>query len=159
MGRQPDAEGAADDGRARRYIVWATLLALALMPFVFIEGPGAGLLRSLGLIDRNESFSELYFPGRTVRPVTAVAGAPLTFDFSVRNREGAPTTYRWQVRLGPVGSETAGLAHGLIRLGDREARTVHVDALAPGPPGPTTVSVVLVGRSEAIHFPLTITPG
>lgn len=156
---QEESQPAA--GRSRRYLVWVALLALVLVPFVIIEGPGAGLLGRLGLTDRDEPFTELYFPDPTQLPRELAPGDPLVFDFSIRNDEGAPTTYRWEVRLGSNESEfddsSSTLSDsGELRLDDGESGGVHLEVVAPAAVGPTVVGVVLLDRTEEIHFPLVV---
>ena len=159
----PDAhdESQPDAGHWRRYGVWAVLLVLALVPFVIIEGPGARLLGDLGLTDQDESFTELYFPAPSQLPGELTQGAPLEFDFSIRNDEGTPITYRWQVRLAADGADVDDpnstlLDSGELRLDDGESGGVRVERVTPEALGPTTVGVVLVGRDEAIHFPVLV---
>lgn len=155
---------ASRSGRGRWYLVAAVLLVLALLPFALIEGPGAGILNRLGWTDGDESFTELYFPDHLALPRTIEPGAPLAFDFSVRNVEGTTETYTWRVLVGsePVGpgadSTAIAVADGETRLGHGEVAVVHIERSAPVSLGRLTVSVVLVDRDEAIHFPVTIEP-
>ena len=71
------------------------------------RGPAAGWLRDLGLLDRDEQFTELYFPDRRALPTTATVGSPIAFDVAVRNREGEATSYRWKAVV-TVGGRDAG---------------------------------------------------
>jgi len=144
---------------SRRYGVWALLAVLALVPFFVIGGPGAGWLRDLGIVDRDERFTELSFPDRGALPASVTVGAPISFDVEIRNREGEATSYRWKavVTTGPrdVVSDVE-LARGGVRLDDGEARRIPVVAPAPEPPGPAVVRVTLVSRDEAIDFRFAI---
>jgi len=70
----------------RRYSIWALLVVLVLVPFLLIEGPAGGWLRDLGVLDRDERFTELSFPDRRSLPPTAVIGSPITFDIALHNR-------------------------------------------------------------------------
>ena len=143
--------------------MWAAILVLAFVPFALIEGPGAGVLNDLGLTGPGESFTELYFTDHLALPKMVPEGSPLVFDFSVRNREGGSQTYAWQVVVGPEppGSGTADVLavdQGEFRLADDEVGVVHIDRTTWYPAGPAVVGVVLVGRAETIHFPLTFAP-
>jgi hypothetical protein len=151
-----------DGDRVRRRVLWVVLLLLALVPFVIIDGPGADVLARLGLVDDDEQFTELFLSDRAQGAGDLAPGGPLTFDFGLRNREGEPTTYEWQVLYESPGSASAVppstiLDQGELRLDDDEQTSVHVDAVAPDAVGSGTVTVVLVGRDEAIRFPVTIT--
>jgi hypothetical protein len=141
----------------RRYLVWALLVVLALVPFVVIEGPAAGWLRDLGLLDRDERFTELFFPDRRALPATATVGSPITFDVAVRNREGEATSYRWKAVVSSGGRDSD-LARGHVRMNNGEVRRIHVAGTAPEPPGPAVVRVTLVARRESIDFRTTIVP-
>lgn len=147
--------------RSRRRLVWAALLLAALVPVVIIEGPGAALLREFGLTDRDEAFTELYFPDLSQLPDRLSPGAPLVFDFSIRNNEGTATDYTWEARLRAVGSgfdDSSGtlLDSGELRLDDGAIGGVRVERVTPVTVGPAVVAVVLVGRDEAIRFPVEI---
>ncbi len=144
---------------SRRYGVWALLVVLALVPFFVIGGPGAGWLRDLGIVDRDERFTELSFPDRSGLPASVTVGAPISFDVEIRNREGEATSYRWKavVTTGPRDEASdLELARGGVRLDDGEARRIPVVGPAPGLAGPGIVRVSLVGRDEAIDFRLAI---
>jgi uncharacterized protein YfaS (alpha-2-macroglobulin family) len=126
-----------------------------LVPFLFIEGPAAGWLRDLGLLDRDEQFTELSFRDRAALPKTAAAGSAITFDIEVHNVEGEAVSYRWQaVVSGPA--DDVVLDRGRIRLDNGEARRIPVVGQAPASLGPATVRVTLVAREESIDFPVTI---
>jgi len=147
--------------RSRRRLVWAALLVAVLVPILIIEGPGARLLREFGLTDRDEAFTELYFPDLSQLPDQLSPGAPLEFDFSIRNNEGTATNYKWEARLGAVGSsfvDSSGtlLDSGELRLDDGAIGGVHVENVTPVTVGCAVVGVVLVGRDEAIRFPVEI---
>lgn len=149
-------------GRGRRHLVWLTLLVLALVPFLLIEGHAANVLRRFGLTDRDEAFTELYFPDHVALPTTLSAGQPFAFDFSIRNREGAPRDYSWQVVVrADASTRSAGqptvIADGAVRLADGEVRVVHNEHADGLPAGPAVVAVVLVGRTETIQFPVAVT--
>ena len=134
-------------------------MLVALVPFVLIEGPGASWLRDLGVLDRDEHFTELSFPERTALPTSVVVGAPIAFDVEIRNREGETTSYGWKARVTSTtagGGSTVELAHGRVRLDDGEARRISVDGPAPPPPGAAVVRVTLVGRDEAVDFRVAI---
>ena len=159
--QEADAQGSAGSsaaadssgGRspARRYLIWALIVVLALVPFVFIEGPGAGWLRDLGLVDRDERFTELYFPDRRALPTTSSVGAPIAFEIALHNLEGEATSYRWKAVVTTDGRDVD-LARGRVRLDDGEVRRIPVSGATPGPPGLAVVQVALVGRDEAIDF-------
>ncbi len=133
---------------------------MALVPFVLIEGPGAGWLRDLGVLDRDEQFTELSFPDRTALPASVVVGAPIAFDVEVRNREGGTTSYRWKAVVSSTtttgAASTVELAHGRVRLDDGDARRIPVEGTAPAPAGSAVVRVTLVGRDEAVDFRVAI---
>ncbi len=133
------------------------MVVVALLPFVVIGGPGAGWLRDLGLLGRNEKFTELYFPDRRALPLTVTVGAPMKFDFTLHNREAAAKSYRWKVVLTSGGTDVD-LARGRVRLDDGEIRRISVATPTPEPPGPAVVRVMLVAREESIQFPITIVP-
>jgi hypothetical protein len=139
----------------RRYLIWGLLVLLVLAPFVILEGPVSGWLRDLGVLDRDEQFTELYFPDRRALPVTVAAGAPISFDFAVHNVEGEATSYRWKASVSS-GASAAELGHGAIRLGNGDARRIHVSGGAPAAFGRAVVRVQLVARTEAIDFPVTV---
>lgn len=155
----------SDTGLGKWYLIGAAVMMLVLLPFVLVEGPGAGILNRLGWTDRDPSFTELYFPDHLALPNVIAHDAPLEFDFSIRNREGTSTTYSWRVILGPeptsAGGEVASatVAQGEERLGNDEAAVVRVERLVRFSSESAVVSVVLVGRDEAIHFPITIGSG
>lgn len=130
---------------------------LVLVPFLVITGPAGGWLRDLGVLDRDERFSELYFPDRRSLPATAVVGAPVTFDIAVHNREGEATSYRWKAVVSSDGGDVD-LAQGRVRLADGDLRRIHVVGTVPPPPGPAVVRVTLVARPEAIDFGTTVVP-
>ena len=130
---------------------------IVLVPFILIEGPAAGWLRDLGLLGREERFTELYFPDRSALPSTATIGAPLAFDFSLHNREGDTTTYRWKVSVTVSGTGVE-LAHGHARLDDGEVRRISVVGSTPEPAGAAVVRVTLVAREESIDFPISVAP-
>jgi len=136
-------------------VIWALVVVVALVPFVLIEGPGAGWLRDLGVLDRDEQFTELYFADRRALPTTAVTGAPLAFDVVVHNVEGEATDYRWKAVVS-AGGRNVDLARGRVRLDDGEARRILVVGSTPEAPGPALVRVTLVAREEAIDFPVEI---
>jgi hypothetical protein len=148
---------ASEPRRARRFVVWALLVVVALVPFVLIQGPGAGLLRDLGLVERRERFTELAFPDHLALPTTGSVGAPIQFDFSLRNREGRAITYRWRAVVSSPGHDEP-LANGRIRLDDGARRSTHVAGAIAGPAGAAVVRVELVARDESIDFPLAVTP-
>jgi hypothetical protein len=131
------------------------LVVLVLVPFIVIAGPGAGWLRDLGVLDRDEQFTELFFPDRRALPTEAAVGSAVSFDISVHNLEGKATSYRWRAVVS-AGGRDANLAQGSLRLENGEARRIHVVGAAPAPPGRAIVRVRLVGRTEAIDFPITI---
>jgi hypothetical protein len=138
--------------------VWALLVVLALVPFVLIGGPASSWLDDLGLVDREERFTELSFPERAALPTSVDVGSPIAFDFALRNREGTSTVYRWRAVVegrAADGSDVV-LARGRVRLDDGETRRQPVAAPAPGPAGPAVVWVTLVAREEAIDFRLAI---
>jgi hypothetical protein len=141
----------------RRYVIWTVLIFVVLLPFVLIDGPAAGWLRDLGLLDRDERFTELYFPDRRALPAAVAPGAPIAFDIALRNREGGPTSYRWKAVV-TTGGTDVDLARGRARIDDGEVRRVPVDGPAPEPAGPAVVRVTLVGRTETIDFPVSIAP-
>jgi hypothetical protein len=156
--------------RVRRRVLWIALLLLALVPFVVIDGPGAAVLTRLGLVDDDEPFTELFLVDRAQLPDELAAGAPIIFDFAIRNNEGEATTYEWQVRFESPGSAPDGqtstavasrtiLDSGELRLDDHEESSVHVEAVAPDAVGPATIRVVLAGRDEAIQVPVVVTGG
>ncbi len=130
-------------------------MILVLVPFLVIEGPGAGWLRDLGVLDRDEQFTELFFPDRRALPTEVAVGAPVAFDISVHNLEGKATSYRWRAVVS-AGGRDVDLAQGSLRLENGEARRIHVVGAAPAPAGPAVVRVELVARKEAIDFPITI---
>lgn len=154
---------APTDGVGRRHLGWLAVLALAVLVLFAIDGPAQHALRSAGWVDRDERFTELYFPDHLALPDQVTGGEPLAFQFSVRNREGATRTYDWQVLIGlPEAPGSIGaIASGELRLVDDEVRIVDVDvdpaADLPGG-GDVVVTVVLVGRPEAIHFPVVVEP-
>jgi hypothetical protein len=126
-----------------------------LAPFVILEGPVSGWLRDLGVLDRDEQFTELYFPDRRALPVTVAPGAPIAFDFALHNVEGEATSYRWKASVSS-GAGATELGHGAVRLGNGEARRIHVSGGAPTALGRAFVRVQLVARTEAIYFPVTV---
>ncbi len=130
-------------------------MVLVLVPFLVIEGPGAAWLRDLGVLDRDEQFTELFFPDRRALPAEAAVGSPVAFDITVHNVEGKATSYRWRAVVSTAG-RAVDLAQGSLRLENGEARRVHVVGAAPAPPGRAVVRVKLVARAEAIDFPITI---
>ena len=80
----------------------------------------------------------------------------------MRNREGTPTTYVWQVLIGRPGATTADavvVASGELGLADDEVRVVHVEPDPEFVDDDVVVTVALVGRRETIHFPLAIDDG
>ena len=121
------AAGRPGRRRAKRrpYLIWTVLVVLVLVPFLVIEGPAAGWLRDLGVLDRDEQFTELFFPDRRALPTTATVGSPVAFDISVRNVEGAATSYRWRAVVSAGGRDVE-LAHGGARLANGEVRRIHV---------------------------------
>jgi hypothetical protein len=131
------------------------LLVLVLAPFVILEGPLSGWLRDLGVLDRDEQFTELYFPDRRALPVTVAAGAPISFDFALHNVQGEATDYRWKAVVSAGGS-AADLGRGAIRMENGEVRRIHVAGGAPTALGRAVVRVELVARTEAIDFPVTV---
>jgi hypothetical protein len=136
-------------------VIWALVVVVALVPFVLIEGPGSRWLGDLGVLDRDERFTELYFPDRRALPTTTVAGAPLAFEIAVRNVEGATTSYRWRATVS-TGGRDVGLADGRVRLDDGEVRRIPVVGPTPEPPGLAVVRISLVTREESIDFPVEI---
>jgi len=128
---------------------------LALLPFVVIDGPAAGWLRGIGLLDRDEQFTELFFPDRQALPTTVTVGSPISFNFSLHNREGETVAYRWKAVV-VAGGTDVDLARGRSRLDDGEVLRIPVVGPAPDPVGPAIVRVTLVGRDEAIDFRVTI---
>jgi hypothetical protein len=151
-----------DRDRVRRRVLWVALLVLALVPFAIIDGPGADVLSRLGLVDEDETFTELFLSDRAQDPGELTPGGPIAFDFGIHNHEGEPTSYEWQVLFESASSASDGpastvLDRGELRLDDDEEMGVHVEAVAPDSVGPSTVSVVLVGRGESIHFPVAVT--
>jgi len=114
-------------------------------------------LRDLGLLDRDERFTELSFPDRRSLPTTAAIGSPMTFDISVHNLEGEATSYRWKAVVSLSGRDMD-LAQGGVRLDDGEVRRISVVGSTPEPPGPAVVRVKLVARQESIDFAVTILP-
>ena len=153
---EADAQGSSSSSSARRrYGIWALLVVLVLVPFLFIEGPAAGWLRDLGLLDRDEQFTELYFPDRAALPTTAAVGSPITFDVEVHNVEGEAMSYRWKAVVSTSGNDVL-LDRGRIRLDNGEARRIPVVGQAPESLGPAIIRVTLVAREESIDFPLTI---
>jgi hypothetical protein len=116
-------------------------------------------LRDLGIVDRDERFTELSFPDRGALPTSVTAGAPISFDIEIRNREGETTSYRWKAVVMAEPRDEASaveLAGGDVRLDDGEARRIPVVGPAPEPPGPAVVRVTLVSRDEAIDFRFAI---
>jgi hypothetical protein len=138
-------------------VIWALVVVLALVPFVIIEGPGAGWLRDIGWLDRDQRFTELSFPDRRALPTTATVGSPIAFDIEVHNVEGEATSYRWKAVVS-AGGRDVDLARGRVRLDDGEARRIPVAGPTPEPPGLAVVRVTLVAREEAIDFPVEIVP-
>lgn len=126
-----------------------------LAPFVILDGPVSGWLRDLGVLDRDEQFTELYFPDRRALPVTVAAGAPISFDFALHNLEGEATSYRWKAVVSAGGS-AADLGRDDVRLESGEVRRIHVTGGAPASLGRAVVRVELVARTEAIDFPVTV---
>ncbi len=126
-----------------------------LVPFVIIGGPGAGWLRDLGVLDRDEQFTELYFPDRGALPTTAAVGSPIAFDIAVHNVEGEAVAYRWRAVISAPGNDVV-LARGRFRLENGEVRRIPVVGEAPESLGPAVVRVSLVAREESIDFPITI---
>ena len=154
-----ETEEHLDRGLGRRHLVWLGVLALVLLPLAAIDGPGRSVLERWGWVDRDERYTELYFPDHLALPDRARRGEPFGFDFSVRNREGVPTTYAWQVLIGPPGAATANamvVASGELGLADDEVRVVHVEPDPEFVDDDAVVTVALVGRRETIHFPLAI---
>jgi len=135
----------------RRYAIWALLVVLVLLPFLVIQGPAGGSLRDLGVLDRDERFTELSFPDRRSLPRISVIGSPITFDIALHNREGRATSYRWKAVVSRDGGDVD-LAQGDVRLEDGDLRRIHVVGTAPPPPGPAVIRVTLVARPEAIDF-------
>ena len=131
-----------------------------MVPFVLIEGPAAGWLRDLGLLHREEQFTELSFPDRAALPVAVAVGSPISFDIALRNREGDATSYRWKTVVTTMTTDahesTVELARGHVRLDRGEVRRIPVVGIAPEPPGPAVVRVSLVARDEAIDFRVAI---
>ena len=136
-------------------MIWALVVVVALIPFVLIEGPGSQWLRNLGVLDRDERFTELYFPDRRALPDATTVGSPITFDVAVRNVEGEATSYRWRAVVS-AGGRDVDLAEGRVRLDDGEVRRIPVVGPAPEPPGLAVVRVTLVARDESIDFPVEI---
>jgi hypothetical protein len=139
-------------------VIWTLLVVVALVPFILLEGPAAGWLRDLGLLDRDERFTELFFPDHRKLPDTATIGSPLGFDISVHNVEGEATSYQWKAVVSASGRDVD-LAQGSLRLDDGEVRRISVVGSTPEPPGPAVVRVKLVARKESIDFPITVLPG
>lgn len=148
-------------GVGRRHLAWLVLLVVALVPLALIDGPAHRTLERWGWVDSDQRFTELYFPDHLALPRTATVGTPLAFDFSVHNLERSTTTYSWQVLLDPAnGDETARrvVAAGELTLVADEVGVVHVEPVVDVPVGRALVAVALVGRTEAIHFPVDVEP-
>jgi hypothetical protein len=126
-------------------------VVLVLVPFLLVEGPTGGWLRDLGVLDRDERFTELFFPDRRSLPPQTAVGSPLAFDIALHNREGRATSYRWKAEVSSAGTEVE-LARGDVRLEDGDVRRIHVVGTTPPPVGPAVVRVTLVARPEAIDF-------
>jgi hypothetical protein len=152
------ADATTDRGIGRRHLGWLAVLAVVLLPLAIIDGPARSALERWGWVDRDQQFTELYFPDHLALPDRALAGEPLRFEFSVRNREGASRTYRWEVVIGRSGTPATGgaIAAGELQVGHDEVRVVAVEPIIDLPPGDAVVTVALVGRREAIHFPVVV---
>ncbi len=139
--------------------MWALLVVLALLPFV-VMGAAGGWLRDLGVVDRDERFTELSFPDRAALPTSAAVGSQIPFEIMIRNREGEATQYRWTVVATTGGPDAArsgaAPARGRVGLENGEARRIPLVVAAPAAAGPGIVRVSLVGRDEAIDFRLSI---
>lgn len=138
------------------------MLVVVLVVLTVIDGPARSVLERLGWTDRDDSFTELYFPDHLALPDSVVPGAPVAFDFSIRNLEGSTSTYTWQVVIGDEPAAAGGdpaasvILQGEQELLDGDAVVVRVERVPDVPVGSWVVSVVLVGRAESIHFPISV---
>lgn len=166
---EPSIDGNASpptqpDGLGRRHLGWLAALVVAVLLVAMIDGPAGRALERWGWLDRDERFTELSFPDHLALPERLAAGDALSFDFSVRNREGRTAAYRWVVLVGAsVAVDPArAVASGDLRLDDDEVRVVHVeldDVLHKEAVVSRYVTVALDGRDERIHFRVEVEPG
>jgi hypothetical protein len=149
----PDVPSRSGDPRSgpltrhlRRTMVVGAVLALVAL----LSGPASGLLRRAHLLPAADQFTALSLPDPATLPATYAPGAPMRFGFQVLDLEGHAVTYRW-IAEEATGGTTRTLQGGSLTAAPGRPSVVHVTATLSGP-GPATVRIRLVGRTEALHF-------
>ncbi|MBM3272301.1 hypothetical protein FJY94_03450 [Candidatus Kaiserbacteria bacterium] len=90
----------------------------------FLVAAGIVLVAWLRPVAARESFTELYLDDH-VRLMEQVAqGAPLSFSFTIRNLEGATTSYRYRVFVESRMGVRQSIAEDLVTLADGESATI-----------------------------------
>jgi hypothetical protein len=113
-----------------RYRRWLAAGAVAVIVLLVAQVPGAGVLRSLGLLPKADSYTELFLPHASTLPVKAVGGQDFTFQFTVHNVEHRTMTYPWQLET-VVDGFTTTVAHGTLDVPTNGQVVVAVNAVMP----------------------------
>jgi hypothetical protein len=131
------------------------LCGLAAVAIVLVaqSEPGQSILRGIGIEERAESYTAIYFQDpQAVSALTrraSTAHSDVRLAFVVRNRTGARRRLRWEVRNGGVvraqGARTIPPGHDVPF-----APLVSTDCRRVGGPARTPLTISLVGQGESI---------
>ena len=149
----PDASNRSGDpssGPLRRHLQRTMVVAVVLALVALLSGPASGLLRRAHLLPAADHFTAMSLPDPATLPATYAPGEPIRFDFQILDLEGHAVTYQW-IAEEATGGTTRALGSGSLTAGPGRPSAVQVTAALTGP-GPATVRIRLVGRTEALQF-------
>lgn len=116
----------------------------------------SGILGSLA--PRDEQFTELYIEDYAAFKQGIAAGRTLPFSFTIVNREGATTTYRYVVYAEDARGVRSSLGQERVVLSDGQAFTVDESVrVTPGLVGGQVV-VELLNRDQSLRVALLQAP-
>jgi hypothetical protein len=138
---------------ARTWVaVLSVIFVLCIVGIAYLDRTGISeALNRADLIPKPEPFTELYFNDVTALPTTTVADAPLTFSFTINNKEGSSTAYPYSVYfIGNDGAQTI-FASDTVSLSSGASTTIMIAHWLPADASGSVV-VDLSSLDQTIDF-------